>query len=183
MSLLSFSCCPIRLSLYGGVPVQLSAYLVDTEVDNNTPLHDGTDSDSGISDTDHSPPSPSQPDKEEDDGEDADLLGVFQEDFGFHSLLTPPPEVDEEGTESWQGMGSLTNDGLYNPEEAAEVTTARAAAAAADLFSDAESVLFEDEDGLVFGPEIPAELVEAGIPEIEDHGAIQAIRRIASQIS
>ena len=80
-------------------------------------------------------------------------------------------------------MGSLTNGGLYNPEEAAEVTTARAAAAAADLFSDAESVLFEDEDGLVFGPEIPAELVEAGIPEIEDHGAIQAIRRIASQIS
>ncbi len=34
---------------------------------------------------------------------------------------------------------------------------------------------FEDEGlGVFVGPEIPAELVEAGIPEIEDHGAIQA---------
>ncbi len=37
---------------------------------------------------------------------------------------------------------------------------------------------FEDEGlGVFVGPEIPAELVEAGIPEIEDHGAIQAYKQ------
>jgi hypothetical protein len=37
---------------------------------------------------------------------------------------------------------------------------------------------FEDEGlGVFVGPEIPAELVEAGIPEIEDHGAIQAYQQ------
>ncbi len=37
---------------------------------------------------------------------------------------------------------------------------------------------FEDEGlGVFVGPEIPPELVEAGIPEIEDHGAIQAYQQ------
>jgi hypothetical protein len=162
---------PNRFSLYGGEPVQLSAYLVDTEVDTSstTPLQHGygADSDSGISDTDQSPSS--QKAEEDNEGETAHGQGMFEENFGLRGILTPPPEVEEEKPEV-RVLGHTTEEEEQGLTAVAEATV--------DLFSDEESVFFEDEEGLVFGPEIPAELVEAGIPEIEDHGAIQAIIRI-----
>ncbi len=103
----------------------------------------GGDSDSGISDTDQSPASPSsaseheEGDKENKDSEDAlntlDPLEAFDEEIsGLQSILTPPPE--EEG---WDTITS--SDFLL----AALEDSPTVAAAAVDLFSDTESVLFE----------------------------------------
>jgi hypothetical protein len=99
----------------------------------------GGDSDSGISDTDQSPASPSsaseheEGDKENKDAEDAlnllDPLEAFDEEL--QSILTPPPE--EEG--DWDTITS--SDFLAALEDSPTV------AAAVDLFSDTESVLFE----------------------------------------
>ena len=138
----------------------------------------GGESDSGISDTDQSLPSPPPPflqvdsDKEEESSEEAAARGSGADLFGdLHSILTPPPEEDGE---DWAAMRSTITAGFYTAMD--DSSAAAVAAAAVDLFSDSESVLFEEEDPLggVFGPEIPPELAEAGIPEIEDHGAIQA---------
>jgi hypothetical protein len=99
----------------------------------------GGDSDSGISDTDQSPASPSsaseheEGDKENKEKEDSalntlDPLEAFDEEL--QSILTPPPE--EEG---WDTITS--SDFLAALEDSPTV------AAAVDLFSDTESVLFE----------------------------------------
>jgi hypothetical protein len=162
---------PIRFSLYGGVPVQLNAYLVDTELDDSTPLqqpgYGAADSDSGISDTDQSPPrQEAEEDHHDDDRETSHVRGSFDDNFGLSGILTPPPEAEEDKPES----GNVRSHMRMEDEE-----EMRGVEATVDLFSDEESVFFEDEAGMVFGPEIPPELVEAGIPEIEDHGAIQAI--------
>jgi hypothetical protein len=141
----------------------------------------GADSDSGISDTENSTPSrPSSPlspekEKEKEDNDsatdlnrDVDLLGAFEEDFGFRGDFRPTEENDHG--DEWAAMRSITSC-LYPALQESRCPVP----ATIDLFSDSESVLFEDEEGgLVFGPEIPPELAEAGIPEIEDHGAIQA---------
>jgi hypothetical protein len=99
----------------------------------------GGDSDSGISDTDQSPASPSsaseheEDNKENKDSEDAlntlDPLEAFDEEL--QSILTPPPE--EEG---WDTITS--SDFLL-----AALEDSPTVAAAVDLFSDTESVLFE----------------------------------------
>jgi hypothetical protein len=113
----------------------------------------GGDSDSGISDTDQSPASPSSASEHEEgakekDSEDAlntlDPLEAFDEEL--QSILTPPPE--EEG---WDTITS--SDFLL-----AALEDSPTVAAAVDLFSDTESVLFEAglEKTRVFLKENPA---------------------------
>jgi hypothetical protein len=94
-------------------------------------------------------------------------LEAFDEEIsGLQSILTPPPEEED-----WAAIRNT----ITSSDFLAALEDSPTVAAAVDLFSDTESVLFEDEGlGVFVGPEIPPELVEAGIPEIEDHGAIQA---------
>jgi len=147
-----------RFSLYGDVPVQLSAYLVDTD----QPCADSghhTDSDSGISDTERDPGSPcsrtsaQSPVPEDHFGRTQvpdDRFGRSQEG-GYGQASAPDNDnakMDQEEDGSDEGM--------------------------LDLALDLEEGMFDDDGMMVeYGPQIPQELIQAGIPEIDDHGAIQ----------
>lgn len=96
-----------RLSQYGGIPVHISAYIVDTDHGSCQDQNDGADSDSGISDTNHDSDQETtdQEDVEKEKNPDDDDMDMecetILEDFvnpvdvlGLQSIvgLTPPPE-------------------------------------------------------------------------------------------
>lgn len=97
-----------RLSQYGGIPVHISAYIVDTDHGSCQDQNDGADSDSGISDTNHDSDQETtdqedvEKEKNPDDDCDMDMeCETILEDFvnpvdvlGLQSIvgLTPPPE-------------------------------------------------------------------------------------------
>merc|ERR1719195_2205367 len=107
-------CTPYRLSHYAGVPVHISAYILDT--DHSGPPappcqdNDGTESDSGISDTNHDSDQESNCEHEDTEkektGDDGDMevdmecetiltnLADPTEVLGLEAIvgLTPPPE-------------------------------------------------------------------------------------------
>merc|ERR1711963_1342451 len=106
-------CTSYRLSHYGGQPVHISAYILDTDHASPQPCHqhnDGTESDSGISDTNHDSDQESNSDHEDTEkekaGDDVDMdvdmecetilsnIANPNDVLGLESIvgLTPPPE-------------------------------------------------------------------------------------------
>jgi len=97
-----------RLSQYGGIPVHISAYIVDTDHGSCQDQNDGAESDSGISDTNHDSDQETtdqediEKEKNPDDDCDMDMeCETILEDFvnpvdvlGLQAIvgLTPPPE-------------------------------------------------------------------------------------------
>jgi len=97
-----------RLSQYGGIPIHISAYIVDTDHGSCQEQNDGAESDSGISDTNHDSDQEStdqedgEKEKNPDDDCDIDMeCETILEDFvnpvdvlGLQAIvgLTPPPE-------------------------------------------------------------------------------------------
>ena len=104
------SVCHYRLSHYAGVPVHISAYIVDTATGEESPEpcreredNDGTDSDSGISDTNHdSDHEDSEKEKQCEDMEDMECETILDnvaapgDVLGLDAIvgLTPPPEQE-----------------------------------------------------------------------------------------
>jgi len=100
--------CDFRLSQYGGIPIHISAYIVDTDHGSCQEQNDGAESDSGISDTNHDSDQEStdqedgEKEKNPDDDCDIDMeCETILEDFvnpvdvlGLQAIvgLTPPPE-------------------------------------------------------------------------------------------
>jgi len=111
-----------RLSQYGGIPVHISAYIVDTEHGACQEQTDGTESDSGISDTNHDSDQETtdqedgEKEKNPDDDCDMDMeCETILEDFvnpvdvlGLQAIvgLTPPPEDQEYGDQDILGLGT-----------------------------------------------------------------------------
>jgi len=101
-----------RLSQYGGIPVHISAYIVDTEHGSCQDHNDGAESDSGISDTNHDSDQETtdqedvEKEKNPDDDCEMDMeCETILEDFvnpvdvlGLQAIvgLTPPPEDDAQ---------------------------------------------------------------------------------------
>jgi len=99
-----------RLSQYAGVPVHISAYIVDTATGEESPGpcresedNDGTDSDSGISDTNHdSDHEDAEKEKQCEDMEDMECETILDnvaapgDVLGLDAIvgLTPPPEQE-----------------------------------------------------------------------------------------
>merc|ERR1719195_2002904 len=98
-----------RLSQYGGHPVHISAYIVDTN-NADTPGQcedqDGNESDSGISDTNHDSDQESMDDSEKEKDCDVDMecetildqVAAPAEVLGLEAIvgLTPPPEAEAD---------------------------------------------------------------------------------------
>ena len=102
-------CTRYRLSQYGGHPVHISAYIVDTNTA-DTPGQcedqDGNESDSGISDTNHDSDQESMDDSEKEKDCDVDMecetildqVAAPAEVLGLEAIvgLTPPPEAEAD---------------------------------------------------------------------------------------
>merc|ERR1719193_988369 len=104
--------CDFRLSQYGGFPVHISAYIVDTEHGSCQDHNDGAESDSGISDTNHDSDQETtdqedvEKEKNPDDDCEMDMeCETILEDFvnpvdvlGLQAIvgLTPPPEDEAQ---------------------------------------------------------------------------------------
>ena len=132
-------CSSYRLSHYGGVPVHISAYILDT--DHSAPpappcqQNDGTESDSGISDTNHD--SDQESNSEHDDtekektGDDGDMevdmecetiltnLADPTDVLGLEAIvgLTPPPEDQEDMLAYTAGQDALEAELVHIDEQ------------------------------------------------------------------
>ena len=132
-------CTTYRLSHYGGVPVHISAYILDT--DHSGPPappcqhNDGTESDSGISDTNHD--SDQESNSEHDDtekektGDDGDMevdmecetiltnLADPTDVLGLEAIvgLTPPPEDQEDMLAYTAGQDALEAELVHIDEQ------------------------------------------------------------------
>ena len=115
--------CDFRLSQYGGVPVHISAYIVDTDHGGSCQeQNDGAESDSGISDTNHDSDQETtdqedgEKEKNPDDDCDMDMeCETILEDFvnpvdvlGLQAIvgLTPPPEDQDYTNQDILGLGT-----------------------------------------------------------------------------
>lgn len=110
-----------RLSQYGGIPVHISAYIVDTD-HGSCQEQDGADSDSGISDTNHDSDQETtdqedvEKEKNPDDDCDMDMeCETILEDLvnpvdvlGLQAIvgLTPPPEEQDYANQDILGLGT-----------------------------------------------------------------------------
>ena len=115
--------CDFRLSQYGGIPVHISAYIVDTDHGGSCQeQNDGAESDSGISDTNHDSDQETtdqedgEKEKNPDDDCDMDMeCETILEDFvnpvdvlGLQAIvgLTPPPEDQDYTNQDILGLGT-----------------------------------------------------------------------------
>jgi len=114
-----------RLSQYGGIPVHISAYIVDTEHGSCMDQNDGAESDSGISDTNHDSDQETtdQEDIEKEKNPDDDCAMDMECETILEDLVNP---VDVLGLESIVGLTPPPEDhnddllGIGNSQDALE---------------------------------------------------------------